>query len=60
MLYPDGSGEKYSYDAKGNMTERITMSGERYHYSYDVLDRIVSITNAVGGTQHFYLMERRY
>ena len=53
MLYPDGSGEKYSYDAKGNMTERITMSGERYHYSYDVLDRIVSITNAVGGTQHF-------
>lgn len=35
------------------MTERITMSGERYHYSYDVLDRIVSITNAVGGTQHF-------
>ena len=53
VLYPDGSGEKYSYDAKGNMTERITMSGERYHYSYDVLDRIVSITNAVGGTQHF-------
>lgn len=55
VLYPDGSGESYAYDAAGNMTDRTTNAGEHWHYSHDALDRIIAITNPAGGGGEVYL-----
>ena len=53
VRYPDGAGEHYGYDARGNLTERTTTAGECYHYSYDCLARITSIENPAGGVAYF-------
>ena len=44
MRYPDGAGEHYGYDAKGNLTERTTTAGERYYYGYDELNRLIHVS----------------
>jgi rhs family protein len=44
VRYPDGAGEHYGYDAKGNLTERTTTAGERYYYGYDELNRLIHVS----------------
>lgn len=47
---PIGS-QSFSYDNSGNLSGWVDADGDAEGYSYDALNRIVSMTNALGGTR---------
>ncbi|MFG6322965.1 MAG: hypothetical protein K1W41_16310, partial [Lachnospiraceae bacterium] len=64
-VYADGGILRERHDACGNVTERIlpgqydekTDGGKGYSYEYDSRDRLVSVTNPDGATEHRYVYD---
>ncbi len=40
-VYPDGSYEEFTLDPAGNLTRKITRSGQTIDFRYDVLNRLI-------------------
>ncbi len=47
--YPDGTVERFAYDAKGNVTSRTDRAGSVVLFAYDARGNLVSSTRADGG-----------
>lgn len=51
--YPDGTREEFTYDAKGNVTERTDRRGKKWNYAYNGRGQVTEITNPAGGKSTF-------
>jgi RHS repeat-associated protein len=47
--YPDGTSEKASYDAQGNLLSQTDRAGQVTTYSYNSRGQVLAATNPVGG-----------
>ncbi len=47
--YPDGTNEQFTYDSKGNVSQRTDQTGNTWQYEYNDIGQITKITNPAGG-----------
>ena len=46
---PDGTNEQFTYDTKGNMTQRVDRAGKAWSYTYNSKGQVLTATNPTGG-----------
>ena len=53
MLYPDGSGEIYRYDANANLTAWVSRAGQTTSFTYDSRGWLLAVKRPTNGTVEF-------
>jgi len=49
VTYADGSRERFTYDAKGNILTQVDQNSQRWSFTYEARGQLLAVTNPNGG-----------